>query len=110
MGELLQWNGDDMYELFQNTKVIDEKMRATYLTASTLYADLDVDEDWEGKHRDTFVAWMHLLLQYHNKLNEGMDKLGSPAGKAAEALDTFIKQWTSFESDYEPYKRLERVE
>ena len=58
----------DILSMHQGTKHVQEKLQQSYETSKKLFESLQDPTLWFGQTKDEFMAYYHLLLQYHGCL------------------------------------------
>ena len=86
-------------------QAVHDVLVETSALVAQLNAEVAGDTTWSGQNKDSFMAWMNLLGQYHAKL---ADPVIGPA--AVQALDDFQSKLAGFYQNSTAYATLGGVQ
>lgn len=82
--------GDKVIEAKTIAKEIDNSLKTTYTQAKDLQNYVN-GVSWKGKSKKAFVAYLDIIVQYHNDVKSAMKE----QSKALENLEKYIKAYDS---------------
>lgn len=94
-----------MNQLLNIVSQMDSELADAHGRLKKLLSDIEGSNSWKGKSRDTFMAYMGLMEQYHASLAFGGST--QPVNQAVEALKGFMAQTDTFYAEFGSYKTLE---
>lgn len=107
MANLEICDGAAIINLQKQMTAIQSQLVSAYLKANTLFTEVG-NGTWSGASKDTFIAYMDLLLKYHGSfIGENEDK--NPSQEAVDALNTLISNLSSFYETCTELQDLERM-
>lgn len=105
MSNLETCDGAAIMDLQKQMTSIQSKLVSAYQKTDTLFSEVK-NGAWSGESKDTFFAYMDLLLKYHGSfIGETKDK--NPSQEAVDALNTLILNLSTF---YETCIELQDLE
>lgn len=100
-------DGDKMNLAMSDMQKICTEMNETYTQFVALLNDITSEDAWEGKSKQTFLAYADLLKQYHQKFTD--NDSNNPIKLALDAFKELESNVDSFYSDFEQYKKMEEI-
>jgi len=91
MADELKWDDETMTRLRDLTQTAHDSLREAGILFLKLKGEMESDGSWQGLHKESFMAWMRLLMQFHFKIQDH-----SIGPSAVEALDQFLANWLSY--------------
>lgn len=117
--EKLVLDSDRFEELEKNTLQMNENLKKALLLGKDFLNMLQVTDQWNGKSKEEFQSYLHLVLQYHGQLvgekipSIGKVKTAKVNGNTCEvALETLQKHnrnMDQFTGNSKSYQELERI-
>ena len=100
----ISYNGQEIKQLICELKKIEEGMKTSYDKADKLRTALMTCE-WEGRSHDAMVAFMDLIVQYHDKFRCA----DNPIDAAINDFETFNNTLEDFYRNFPEYLKLAKI-
>ncbi|WOO36585.1 hypothetical protein R2R35_22790 [Anaerocolumna sp. AGMB13020] len=117
--EKLVLDRDRFVELKNNTSQMNDKLEKAFQLGKEFLAMLQTTDQWEGKSKEEFQSYLHLVLQYHGQLiGEKMPAIGkvktakvngNTCETALETLQEHNRNMDQFTGNCKSYQELERI-
>ena len=98
------YNGQEINQLKCELKKIAEGMKTSYEKANKLKAEIETCE-WEGRSHDAMVAFMDLVVQYHDKFRCA----DNPIDVAIKDFETLDNTLGEFYKNFPQYLKLSKI-
>jgi len=97
------FNEEGIHLFIYELKKIDEQMKSSYEKANALKGRIE-DCDWEGRANDAMVAFMDLIVMFHNKFNTD-----SPIEEAIKEYEAFEEVLSDFYRNFPTYLAMNKI-
>lgn len=101
-------SGINMNQLSKDLETLQQDIDDAYVLFETLMSRIKSEQEWEGRAKDAFAAYMGLLGQYHVSFSEKGEE--NPLEMARKALKQAEENVNNYYTDYTAYKDLETIE
>lgn len=98
-------SGREMNRLAEELKTVQENIDSSYERIANLVQRIDTEDKWKGKQRDTFLAYIELMEQYHRSFTDNSEE--NPIKQALEGLKELGENVDGFYTDFSEYKKVE---
>lgn len=98
-------SGREMNRLSEELKTVQENIDSSYKRISNLVEKVEDESKWSGKQKDTFLAYIKLMEEYHKSFTDNSEE--NPIKQALNGLKELDDHVEAFYTDFSEYKKVE---
>lgn len=98
------FDGEELYQYSCLLRQLTSTMLESYNLALQLQTEVENTTAWAGKTHDAMVAFLDLMLMFHNKLS-----LDSPVDAAIADYETLYQILSDFYSSFQEYLEMNKI-